>query len=56
MVTGPIVEPKEKPEVKPMLNRPPLNMFVDTLDDRKALSGKTRCETRFEQTSAKQAR
>ena len=47
MVTGPIVEPEEKPEVKPMLNRPPLNMLGDTLDDREALSGETQSETRF---------
>ena len=50
------MEPEEKPEVKPVRNRPPLNMLGDTLDDRKALSGETPCETRFEQTSAKQAR
>ena len=47
MVTGPNVEPKEKPEVKPVLNRPPLNMLGDTLDDREALPGKTRSETRL---------
>ena len=47
MVTGPIVEPEGKPEVTPVLNRPPLNMLGYTLDDRKALSGETRSETHF---------
>ena len=30
-----------------MLNRPPLNMLGETLDDREALSGETRSETSF---------
>ena len=47
MVTGPFVEPEEKPEVKPVLNRPPLNMLGDTLDDCKALSSETQSETHF---------
>ena len=42
----PSVEPEENPEVKPVLNRPPLNMLGDTLDDREALSGETQSETR----------
>ena len=41
------VEPEEKPEVKPVLNRPPLNMLGETLDEHEALSIETRSETRF---------
>ena len=47
MVTGLIVEPEEKPEVKPVLNRPPLNMLGDTLDHCKALSSEVQSKIRF---------
>ena len=36
------VEPEEKPEVKPVLKRPPLNMLGDTLVIAKHLPGATR--------------
>ena len=44
----PSVEPEEKPEGETMLNRPPLNMLGDTLDDCEALSGETQSETQSE--------
>ena len=47
VVTGPIVEPEDKSEVTPVLNRPPPNMHGDTLDDREALTGETRREARW---------